>query len=284
MTHHWDEFSKSLAEPLPRRESLRRLGVVLTGAVLSPLGLDTALAGKPDPCKAFCNRCPKSQRSRCLTACSACNSDTRRLCGSCGTYVCCASGRTCCGGYVCCGSGRTCCSGYCTDLSDDVLNCGACGFVCDPPGPYEYGACIDGGCTYVCADGAIDCDGNCTFVGSDPNNCGACGNVCPASAPACVSGACSECPVFTTNCGGYCAYLHADPNNCGACGNICPASAPVCLDGMCSGCLNPLQTNCGGYCTYLQSDPRNCGACGFVCVTNYCTDGVCDSGPPPSDW
>ena len=25
MTDHWDEFSKSLAQPLPRRESLRRL-------------------------------------------------------------------------------------------------------------------------------------------------------------------------------------------------------------------------------------------------------------------
>jgi len=42
MTYHWDEFSKSLDDKsVPRRESLRRLGAVFAGAVLSPLALDT---------------------------------------------------------------------------------------------------------------------------------------------------------------------------------------------------------------------------------------------------
>ena len=45
----FDEFSKSLAESVPRRESLRRLRVVLAGAVLSPLGLGAAWAGRQDP-------------------------------------------------------------------------------------------------------------------------------------------------------------------------------------------------------------------------------------------
>jgi hypothetical protein len=53
MDHLFDEFSKSLAESVPRRESLRRLGAVFAGAVLSPLGLGTAWAGKADPCAAF---------------------------------------------------------------------------------------------------------------------------------------------------------------------------------------------------------------------------------------
>ena len=39
MTHHWDEFSKSLADDsLPRRQALRWLGAALAGAVLSPFG------------------------------------------------------------------------------------------------------------------------------------------------------------------------------------------------------------------------------------------------------
>ena len=50
MDHLFDEFSKSLAESVPRRESLRRLGAVFAGAVLSPLGLGTAWAGRRDPC------------------------------------------------------------------------------------------------------------------------------------------------------------------------------------------------------------------------------------------
>ena len=43
MTHHWDEFSKSLAEPVPRGESLRRLGIAISATVLGPLGSQFAL-------------------------------------------------------------------------------------------------------------------------------------------------------------------------------------------------------------------------------------------------
>ena len=45
----FDEFSESLTESMPRHESLRRLRVVLAGAVLSPLGLGAAWAGRQDP-------------------------------------------------------------------------------------------------------------------------------------------------------------------------------------------------------------------------------------------
>jgi hypothetical protein len=265
MTHHWDEFSKSLAEEsLPRRESLRRLGLVFAGGVLSPLGLGTALARGSDPCKPFCNRCPKSQRSSCLAACNACNKDPSRLCGTCGSYV-------------CCGSGRTCCSGYCTTLADDVLNCGACGFVCDPPGPNEYGACIGGECTYVCAEGAVDCDGTCTFLDWDPDNCGACGNVCPASAPVCVAGAC-----IASTCTPSCP-----PGWCGGdgCGGECACpSGWVCESNWCyyadTGCPPPTAL-CNGVCVNIGSDSSNCGACGnvcpsgFACINSACSDPAC---------
>ena len=35
MEHFYDEFSKSLAASVPRRESLRRMGAVFAGAVLT---------------------------------------------------------------------------------------------------------------------------------------------------------------------------------------------------------------------------------------------------------
>ncbi len=269
MTQQWDEFSKSLAESVPRRESLRRLGAVFAGAVLSPLGLGTALARGADACKTFCNRCPKSQRSRCLTACNACDRDTNRLCGSCGSYV-------------CCGSGRTCCSGYCTDPRSDVLNCGACGFVCDEPGLYESGACIDGRCEYICADGAVDCDGTCTFPGWDRNNCGACGNVCPDWAPYCNQGAC-ECPPGMTQCGNSCLHLDSDRDNCGACGNVCAGDTPYCNAGTCGQirCFGG-QVLCGGICVEISLDPSNCGGCGVVCGPGEnCAGGLCQSAEPP---
>src|SRR5262245_56628027 len=189
MDHLFDEFSKSLAEPLPRRESLRRLGAVFAGAVLSPLAAGTAwAAGKPaqDPCKAFCKCRTKSQQDACLAACNACNKDTSRLAGSCGTYVCCGgvwptrcSGRCAdlfideenCGacGNVC-PAGTICCFGGCVDAESDFYNCGTCGHRCEAR-QYAFGACVAGTCVYDCFEGAIDCNGTCAFLESDPDNC-----------------------------------------------------------------------------------------------------------------
>ena len=171
MTHHWDQFSKSLAEEsLPRRESLRRLGLLFAGAVLSPLGRGTAWARGSDPCKAFCNQCPKSQRSQCLAACRACRDAGRTLSGGCGNYF-------------CCGAGQKACGSYCADLANDPYNCGDCGYVCDDPGYQDVGvACVSGTCEYyIC--------GPYTDYSSDERNCGRCGNVCPWNT-ACVSGVC----------------------------------------------------------------------------------------------
>src|SRR5262249_12174792 len=55
MDHLIDEFSKSLAESLPRRESLRRLGAVFAGAVLGPLGLETAWRASRTPARPSAN-------------------------------------------------------------------------------------------------------------------------------------------------------------------------------------------------------------------------------------
>ena len=183
------------------------------------LSLGTAWAAGRDLCKSFCRCSGKTQQNQCLAACRACNNNPTRLCGGCGSYV-------------CCGAGKTCCGDACVDLENDFDNCGACGDPCDPPGPYAEGACVYGTCMYRCVDGAMDCDGICTILDSDPNNCGACGNVCPASAPVCNGGICSGClNSLQTNCGGYCTYLCCDPSNCGACGNVCLSNS--CVDGEC---------------------------------------------------
>src|SRR5262245_42705486 len=140
MDNLFDEFSKSLAESVPRRESLRRLVAVFAGAVLAPLGLETAWGGpKPrggsDPCQSFCKCSNKRQKDQCVKVCRACQSDTSRVCGSCGSYVCCAAGQSCCGGH-------------CTSLQNDVRNCGGCGKRCGAPPVNEYVACVSGLCTY----------------------------------------------------------------------------------------------------------------------------------------
>ena len=269
MDHLFDEFSKSLSESLPRRESLRRLGAVFAGAVLGPLGLQRAWAGPKqggaiDPCQTFCKCRNKTQQTQCLKVCRACQSDTSRVCGSCGNYVCCAAG-------------QSCCSGHCTSLQNDVLNCGGCGRNCGAPGANEFVACVAGLCTYDCVPGAVDCNGTCTFLESDPAHCGACGNVCPDSAPVCTQGVCVDCSAGLTNCSGVCTDVRFDSSNCGACGNVCPASAPTCDQGTCTDVVCPGGgTLCFGVCTNISFDTLNCGGCGIQCGDGQtCSGGIC---------
>ena len=207
MSHEWDEFCKSLAEPIPRRETLRRLGFLFAGAVLTPLGLGTAWAGGgTDGCTAFCNKCPTSQRTSCLTACRACKNGPSHLCGSCAN------------GYAC------------TDFLNDVQNCGACGHNCwVGAGANEDASCINGACAYACVEGAVDCSGTCTFLDSDPDNCGACGHVCDDPGPdayaVCSAGTCEN--IF---CDGV--DYSTDSYNCGRCGNVC-TTGTGCSFGQC---------------------------------------------------
>jgi hypothetical protein len=228
MTHRWDEFSKSLAEPVPRRESLKRLGAVLAGAVVSPLAATTVWAGGKrrtagqDPCQSFCRCRDKKQQNQCLKVCNACNKAPGRLAGGCGSYVCCAASTISCGSY-------------CADVSNDFYNCAACGRACPPPGPNQKGACRSGTCQYWCVEGAVLCSGTCTFLDRDPDNCGACGNVCPDSAKDCIQGVCTDmCPPGLTWCDPGCVDLLNDAYNCGACNHQC-APAEFCADGFCQG-------------------------------------------------
>jgi len=200
---------------------------VFAGAVLGPLGLESAQAGAKqrggkDPCTNFCNCRNRKQQDQCLNVCRGCQSDTSRVCGSCGNYVCCAAG-------------QSCCSGHCANLNNDVQNCGGCGRQCAAPPPNEVVTCVAGLCQYDCAPGAVDCSGTCTFLKTDPANCGACGNVCPDSAPTCDQGTCSDvvCPGGGTLCFGVCTNISFDPSNCGGCGIVCSGATPACIGGIC---------------------------------------------------
>jgi len=247
MDHLFDEFSKSLSESLPRRESLRRLGAVFAGAVLSPLGLQTAWSAKADPCTKFCQCRNKADQTKCLAACKACNADISRIGGSCGSHVCCSIA-SCAGvcsnlqsdpncgacGNNCRAYGEACCGGYCADLAHDIFNCGRCGNVCPPPDANETVACISGRCIYDCAPGTLECNGTCTDVESDPYNCGACGFVCDEATPYCSQGVCNDCGEGTALCGGQCIDILFDGLNCGACGHQCQP-LEFCSWGFCYG-------------------------------------------------
>ena len=154
MSEKGDEFSKSVAEQLPRRESLWRFGAILMGTVFAPLGLDAAVKPAADPCKAFCKCRNKAQQQQCLAACNECNKQTSRLSGSCGAYTCCGAGQSSCGNIctgstpycnngVCsqCPAGLILCSGQCVDQLWDNANCGACGVVCPEDTYCHFGYC-----------------------------------------------------------------------------------------------------------------------------------------------
>src|SRR6476619_3570854 len=124
MSHQFDEFSKIVADgSIPRRESLRQLGFMVTATILSPLGAGFARAGKHPPkppqppkppkpqdlCKKFCQCRNKKQQDQCLKVCQSCGNDPHRVAGACGNHVCCSAGLVACGGY-------------CADLANDVSN------------------------------------------------------------------------------------------------------------------------------------------------------------------
>ena len=118
-----DEFSKLLAESVPRRESLRSIGAFAAGAVLSSLGVGTAC---------------------CNGTCTAVNSDANN-CGACG--IVCQEPTPVCIQGTCgiCPPPYTVCSGVCTNLQSSANNCGACGFVCSLGQQCVDGVCRSGG-------------------------------------------------------------------------------------------------------------------------------------------
>ena len=93
-------------------------------------------------------------------------------------------------GQVCQGTQPGCCGSACTDLDNDLANCGQCANDCT-------GSATTPGC----------CAGGCHDLDSDVENCGACGNDCFAQGfDSCVGG---QCQGSSQGCG--------DPNTQGMC-------------------------------------------------------------------
>src|SRR5262249_39715886 len=89
-----------------------------------------------------------------------------------------------------CNQGYAPCDGGCAALSNDDLNCGACGKVCDATTGY---ACVNGTCLCGASAewGLCPTDGGsaCVDTLTDPHNCASCGHDCGALQ--CVGGTCS---------------------------------------------------------------------------------------------
>src|SRR6266851_1429164 len=192
MESRFDEVTKVLAEGIPRREALWRLGGLFAGAVLAALGWGnkTRADNAASECAHFCNEHfpGGDERTACKRACRKCGGPSRLCFGPPGTVpVCCTDGLKCCCGTCiqvggvccngkCCPEPDTCCQipgavpiAICTDLSSDPTNCGQCGRECiiTTGGATINGVCCHRECCFppnICcptATGGLVCTAAC---------------------------------------------------------------------------------------------------------------------------
>ncbi|MCB9598326.1 MAG: hypothetical protein H6719_36770 [Sandaracinaceae bacterium] len=177
-----------------------------------------------------------------------------------------------------CGSDETCCGGSCVDTRSSAGHCGACatdgGATCGGSEVCCNGSCADALSCGTCMDdcGAMGrdcCRGSCVDQQTDEANCGACGNVCGAG-QVCCGGAC----------------VGSDASHCGQGCGVCTPGSELCCSGSCVTIGNMYCNACGVSCSTgeccdsgcvdLEDDPLNCGACGRTCPGGQiCSDGNC---------
>jgi hypothetical protein len=192
-------------------------------------------------------------------------------------------------------------AGVCTNLTNDLNHCGACGTACTAAdaGGLEAGTnnpdsgipLLDGGmvptgpfwslgtpgcdastCNVACPPPMSLCsDGICYDTQNYHDHCGDCSTAC-MSTEYCLGGHC--CATGTAYCAGSCIDVLSDVNNCGGCGIMC-SSGDSCVGGSCVACSNTnvaltaTATISGGGSTspYLPSDSND-----GVLETSNCND------------
>ena len=162
MSGRFDDLSRAMAEPLPRRGMLKMLGAAAAAgvgaAVLKPFRADAACSAGQTPCGTGCCpagvACADPSTARCgcpagATQCaSTCCSGTCSFTSN-GNGCCCDAGTTPCG-FNCCAKGIAC-----FDASRGICGC-----------PAGYTSCVSGNTLTCCPSGAPCGSGSCVQSGN----------------------------------------------------------------------------------------------------------------------
>ncbi len=190
-----------------------------------------------------------------------------------------------------------------THVSEDPMNCGACGRVC--PSVNGTASCVGGECRIACNSGWDDCtggvaDGCETNTTADKANCGACARNCdslfaapPVNATGqCVNSACEvdaclpnfdDCDSNPDTCE---SDLRSDEGDCGACGIACQPTGVTsagnqCVSGTCTPSCDSTHANCdtmgpNGCEINTNTNTAHCGGCNMACTGGRpCISGMC---------
>jgi hypothetical protein len=240
-TSRFDDLSRALAAPMPRRRALRLgAGIVLAG-VFPSLRASTARAALQD-CAGRNELCPTPGSTNC-------GHSRAGETGPCCCY-CCATAEECGGGssargFFCCAPERRCADGCCTEF--ETCKNGRCVPVtpcvddafhgCMDESTANYERELGKGCSKAdgCQDKVFTLVG--TLIGAKiqqhfcrkqaQGKCGPC-ETCDFK-----SGNCANlCSGSAWCCAGECIDVMHDSNNCGFCGHVCVAPS-TCNDGHC---------------------------------------------------
>jgi hypothetical protein len=274
----FDNLARAMADEVPRREALRRLGAGLIATFLASLGARPASAACPPGTSPCGRRCVNLQTDR-------------NNCGSCGHE--CRDDQSCvtgsCSGGAACPTGLTRCKGRCVNLQTDRNNCGACDHECR-----DGQSCVGGNCSGGSSGGGSICGAYCSGRPARQREsckaaCEECGRdtsrLCPSKTSSsvaccrqgapCCDGTC--CGVGQQCCPGasgssYCTGLGTN-QDCSRCGESC-TGGKSCVNMACV-CPNG-QMDCGdGTCVTLGTN-ANCSRCGESCTGGKsCVGGAC---------
>jgi hypothetical protein len=168
----FDDLSRALGRPIPRREALRLAAATLAGGALAALRPATAHAAvcTPTELQAGSTTCPPfgGNFAQCCapgsTCCAGGGAQGPQCCGTganvtkpyCCSGTCCAT--PCCGGRTCCGPDQDCCGSQCCtrDPSQPTRSrcnqvsgicCQGSTFPCDQAIPGHAGCAPEGFCS-----------------------------------------------------------------------------------------------------------------------------------------